>query len=260
MDNITLCQQINLPEGHSFILNMEGLILAVEHKSKEWCVHVNRHPIEAGEDRSVRLLNGQFSPVIGGKINRYINSDKTDVLEIKPTLADRAVVCRPLSPITIVPGAKVIIYLSIPMWFSMSLLGEQSILIKEIATQVLSDTWFGPSTMKGELCYASQTSARLNLDNLSVRQHRVTTPLIIENNADNDLIFERVSLPVPYLSIYRTENGQLWTQNATLTREDDGDFAKLKLGDAPVDTCLVSGPRITTHHGQLIRAFSAIFN
>jgi hypothetical protein len=253
---------IPLPKNNSFLLKSHTFTVAVEHKSKEWCIHVLRENMsdDEGNDNTFQCSVGEFSPVYCGDISRHIINDNTVTLDVKPSLADRTVVCRPKSPITIVPGASVVIYLSTPIWLTIGVIDKEYTLLKEAATQRLSDTWFGASTMQGELCYASQTIGRLDLDKLPFRGQRAITPLLIENKADNDLLFERIALPVPSLSLFTSKTGQLWTQNVGLIREDDGDFAKLKLGNPQADSTLINGPRIELGHGQLIRAFSAIFN
>mgnify|MGYP005986565375 CR=1 FL=1 len=253
---------VDIPENNSFLLESTNFTLAVEHKNKEWCVHIKRDNnanAEAPENTFTRT-QGAFSPEDFSDVSRHITSGNTHTVEIKPSLADRTVVCRPKSPITIVPGASVVMYLSTPIWLTVSVKDKTVTLLKEVATQRLSDTWFGASTREGELCYASQTIGRLDIDKLPFREQRAVTPLLIENKASNDLIFERIALPVPSLSLFTTPSGQLWTQNVTLTRENDGDFAKLKLGAPQPDSTLVNGPRVDLGHGQLIRAFSAIFS
>ena len=251
----------DIAESHTLLFGNNAFMLAVEHKPKEWCIQVHRNKtpdIEFEESEFTKHI-GEFCLLDNDAQTRHIVSQKTTRVEIKPCLADRTVVCRPISPITVAPGASVIIYLSTPIWISIGLHLNNDILLREIATQQLSDTWFGPSTREGEFCYASQTNGRLDVDKLHRRVQRAITPLKIENNADSDLHFERVALPVPTLSIYTSDMGQLWTENVSLIREDDGGFAKLKLGHPPVDSTLVSGPRVELEHGKLVRAFSAIF-
>lgn len=253
---------LQVPKDNSFLLNSATFILAVEHKAQEWCIHVKRESdVNVDEsDKDFTHLIGEFSPVYCGDVSRYIVNGSANALEIKPSLADRPVVCRPKSPITIVPGASVVIYLNTPLWLTIGVAGKKYSLLKEVATQRLSDTWFGASTREGELCYASQTVGRLDIDKLPFRVQRAITPLRIENQAKNDLIFERIALPVPSLSLFSTKSGQLWTQDVSLVREDDGDFAKLKLGSSQPDSSLINGPRVDLGHGQLVRAFSAIFS
>lgn len=262
MQNTKWWGTVNVPEKNSFLLNSASFILAVEHKAKEWCIHVKRNGdigVEKSDNDLIQSV-GEFSPVYCGEISRHIVNDSTEMLEIKPSLADRTVICRPKAPITLVPGASVVIYLSTPIWLTIALADKKYILLKEVATQRLSDTWFGASTMEGQLCYASQTVGRLELNKLPFRMQRAITPLLIENKADNDLIFERIALPVPSLSLFLNESGQLWTQDVSLIREDDGDFAQVTLGHPQTNSTLINGPRVELEHGQLIRAFSAIFS
>lgn len=152
---------VYLPENNSFLLKSNTFTIAVEHKSKEWCIHVLRENItddkDKDKDKEFEWFVSEFSPVNCGDISRHIINNNAVTLDVKPSLADRTVVCRPKSPITIVPGASVVIYLSTPLWLTIGVKHEQYTLLKEVATQRLSDTWFGASTMQGELCYASQT-------------------------------------------------------------------------------------------------------
>jgi hypothetical protein len=253
---------INIPKNSSLLFDSQTFTLAVEHKIQEWCIHLKRNKQleDDTNENAFSLSVGEFIPVDFTLMSRHIAPVETDVLDIKPSLADRTVVCRPKSPINILPGASVIIFLSTPVWLAVSVKGRQPILLKEIATQQLSDTWFGSSTLEGELCYASQTIGWLDIDQLPSSLLQVLTSLKIENKADSDLIFERIALPVTSLSLYVTDQGQLWTQNVGLIRENDGYYAKLKLGNAKANTRLISGPRVESGHGKLIHAFSAIFS
>src|SRR5439155_1571474 len=83
----------------------------------------------------------------------------------------------------------------------------------------LSDTWYGPNTREGELCYSSKTFCRTHLADLPLRPHRVLTPVSIQNNAKDPLLLEQLSLPLPYLSTYVDENGSLWTEEITVVNE-----------------------------------------
>jgi hypothetical protein len=250
---------MNLPKQRSLRLELGALSLAIEHREFEWCVHYQREPeISSNDNRFLKEI-GQFSPCYFKDVARYIVSHKTDTVEIMPALADRTVVCRPMSAINLVPGASVVLYVSTPIWLTISLQNAKTTLLQELAVQRLSDTWFGSSTRHGELCYASMTTGRMDLAALPYRIQRATTPLIIHNKADNNLLFERVALPAPLLSLYSTKSGRLWTEAVTLTREDDGDMAQLDIGKPQADTVLVNGPRQTSERGKFIRAFSAIF-
>ena len=69
---------------------------------------------------------------------------------------------------------------------------------------------------------------------------------------------------MPLFSLFATPESLLWTQTATLIREDDGDMAELKLGkDAPKEAkgaMRINKPRQHPEKGMLVRAFSSIFD
>ncbi len=251
--------EVSLDKECALQLDIGPLSVAVEHSNFEWRIHWQREKDIDTNDNRMHQAVGQFTPCNYQDTTRYIVNSSSRQIQLLPALADRPVVCRPAAPISLDAGASVVLYVSTPIYVQINLVNQKTTLLQELATQRLSDTWFGPSTCVGELCYASVTSGRLDLQKLPYRIQRATTPLHIHNRADNNLLFERVALPVPLLSLYAAENGQLWTQSVTLTREDSGDFAQLKLGEAPMESLFVNGARKNAAQGQLIRAFSAIF-
>ena len=127
-----------------------------------------------------------------------------------------------------------------------------------------SDTWFGPTTMDGELCYASQTYARLNLENLPIGPHHAITQVTIQNRAESQLLVEQLKLPVPYLALFEASDGLLWTQGITMTRSRDTDMADLQIEKGAPDYAgtlkLLSDARQTTSIKTAIYAFGTLFS
>ena len=195
--------------------------------------------------------------------SRYILQDSTGILIITPRLADRPVIIRPHMPFNLAAGEKVTLYISSPLWMALSV-GDSEKTLDEFAIQRPSDTWFGPSTLEGELCYASTTHCRLYLEELPQRAHRAITPVVINNLADTALSVERINLPAPLLQLYSSKNNQLWTPNISLVREKDGDMAALNIDKNPPkeaeDALQLSEARTSMDNGVLFRAFNAIFN
>jgi hypothetical protein len=126
-----------------------------------------------------------------------------------------------------------------------------------------SDTWFGPSTLVGEFCYASRTAGRLSLEELEFRPHRAITPIRVVNRADDPLFFEKVKLPVQYLSVYRSETQFLWTESVRLERGDAGDMAALDISHRTppqAGSAHKIGPaRLQAGRNLVVRAFSKLF-
>ena len=135
-------------------------------------------------------------------------------------------------------------------------------MLRELPSHRPSDTWFGKNTREGELCYATETRALLNLDHLPVLNRSAVTPVRICNHAPSPLLLERLKLPVPLLALYGDRRGRLWTQGVTLTRSEESDMATVDvLAGAPAEagrTVLMTPARETPEAGLWTRAFSGL--
>lgn len=210
------------------------------------------------------LVAGQPStepPPPGGDILRFGVEPGLGEIEIQPLTADRAFIFKSENPYLVPQRGEVTAFLSSPVWVRLQLTDPERHLHEE-PTFRPSDTWFGPSTLEGELCYASRTSVRYNLRNLSVKPFRAVTVVRIVNHAASVLPLARIRLPLPHLSLYAGEDGRLWTETVILDRKQDGDFAEIKLTrSAPQEagTCeKVSKPREEIGRHPLIRSFTSL--
>ncbi len=203
-------------------------------------------------------------PPDGSTVLRYSFQKSADrQIVITPMLADRAVVVRPETPLYILAGEDLTIFASTPVWMRIEA-GSPPRLLTEIPSHRPSDTWFGPDTIEGELCYAVKTAGRLRLDKLPLRLHRAVTPIHVHNRASDALYLERVQIPVQYLSLYRGENNFLWTPPVDLDRESSGDQAAVRLAHRPPTeagaSTLLSKARHEVRSNMIIRTFSSIFS
>lgn len=248
-----------VPVGQGLELLLGPLRLILGHGSDEWRINQESVAEEAASDRARikvrRSLPSEYQEryVIGGDASR---------LALTPLLADRNVVIRPRQPVFLLSGQQVTLYLSTPIWIKLEV-GQSGTLLREVPVTRLSDTWFGPSTREGEVCYAGRTQARHHIDELPRRAHRAITPLHIHNKASTPLSLEKFSLPVPMLSLYGSTDGSLWTQRLTLTREDQSDLAAVRIDPRPPDYAkgleLLARPRQDAGRSGLVRAFSLLF-
>lgn len=192
---------------------------------------------------------------------RFGVDDSVTGLELVPLTADRAFIFKSENPFIVPQGSMVTAFMSSPVWVRLQLQNPTR-LLHEMPTVRPSDTWFGPSTMEGELCYAARTSVRFHLENLPVRSYRAVTVVRIENRAATPLPLARLRLPLPQLSLYSSEEGRLWTETVSLTRKNEGDFAEIKLsGKAPrvAGKCTrVAKPREDLGRRPLIRSFTGL--
>lgn len=182
-------------------------------------------------------------------------------VRIEPLLADRAVVIRPEIPFRVLKSEAVTLYVSTPVWLRIGV-GESGPKLVELPSFRLSDTWFGPSTIVGELCYASRTTGKLRVEDVLQRPHRALTPVRLENQSSDALDLRRLRIPVQYLALYEGPT-TLWTQAVTLTREETGDDAALRIDPNPPPEADGAGrvtmARQTSEQNLVVRAFSRIF-
>ena len=238
---------------------IEPVWIAVKRNKVEWQLHIKRQEVfdylEPAIEESVNVGDDTLQ-------ERFFYKNISGKVQFSPYLADRPVVSRPAKPLSIPSMQEATIYVSTPLWVGVKI-GDEGTLIKEIPVLRPSDTWFGPNTIKGELCYSSKTSARLNLEDLPKRSYRAITPIVIRNESDDHLLVDRVNLPVPYLSLYETEEKLFWTQAVRLTREHDSDNASLEITDGPPveipSARLFSEPRKQVKEKTVISKISSFF-
>lgn len=193
---------------------------------------------------------------------RYCFSHMCDSVRLIPALPDRPVVTKPDTPLYVYPGEEVTLYLSFPLWLRVEV-GEPSRLLREVPSYRLSDTWFGPNTREGEICYASHTAGTVNLADLVRRSYRAATAIVVRNRAATPLYIERLNVNLPFLSLYADSDNMLWT-NALVLEHGAGDdgLANLQIDRrAPSEAKnaqFIVGPRQVEHRSALVRAFSSM--
>ena len=124
------------------------------------------------------------------------------------------------------------------------------------------ETWFGPSTLRGELCYLSRTHAHVNLANLEVPADRAITPVTVKNRATSSLRLERFKVPVPHFSLFEGEGNTLWTDPLIIERDDSGDLDIQLQPGAPAQATAtepLSTPRERSERLRMGRALSSLF-
>jgi len=192
---------------------------------------------------------------------RYGVEGGGESLTLTPALADRPVVSRPDRPFVVSAGASVTLFLGTPLWLRVRD-GGRDLTDEPIARP--SDTWFGPPTEEGELCYASRTFCRLLLDEVPLMPHRATTAVTIRNQTSDPLMLERLKLPVTSLGLYVAGDGRLWTESATFEWMQGTEMAAFRVepgapSRAPVAEPLAPPRMPSTSPSVVVRAFSTLF-
>jgi hypothetical protein len=248
--------------GQTSYWNIGPLSVFIRRLEKEWDVIYKR--IDAG-DNIGSWQYSQHAEIAPDDFEheRYVFASTNEKLTISPLLADRSVVIRPETPVHIPVRQETTLFVSTPIWLKIEV-HEPAVKLLEMAIMRPSDTWFGPTTMEGELCYASSTLGRVSLDDFPHLPHRSITSVNIRNNTDAAFHLERLNLPVTYLSLYCSVEQCLWTETVTIVREPDTSTASLQIGEgAPeqaTNAVLISAPRKKSESRSLISKVSALFD
>ncbi|WP_097460817.1 hypothetical protein [Mangrovitalea sediminis] len=254
-------QELALESGQTLRNDFGSLRLWITMLDREWQVRYERADNKREDVRWLQVL-GFVLPGGDVSLNRYVRNDLSPKLRMMPALPDRSVVIRPYHPLYIPAGGYCTIYVSTGAWLRLQV-GDKQTQLLELPIVVPSMTWVGKTTMDGELCYASNTFARLALEALPKRSWRVITPVRIVNRRKDALLLERFSLPSPMLPVFKSEQNWLWTPEVTVTCEKDIAEAKLAVAPhAPADAgkCeLLCHARQEPEKGGLVKAFDRIF-
>ncbi len=194
---------------------------------------------------------------------RFVFAELPAGLTIQPALADRPVVCRPVVSVSLLPFQEVTLFVCLPLWIKLGTDKEDEILL-DIPTVRVSDSWFGPNTREGVISYASQVSEQLDVKPIANNKARAAIEVRIQNQSDQMLTLDKISVPAPNLSLYADKDGQFWTPRITLVRRDDEDAIlsvdEVISGSLPEETLsLVCEAREDIGRSKITKAISALF-
>ncbi len=194
-------------------------------------------------------------------VERFAMAATDDRVTLGAALADRPVISRPEKPFHLPAGEEARVFVSTPLWLRFCV-GPEAKLLRELPIARPSDTWFGPNTLEGELCYTSRAYFVLNPENLPRLPHRAITAVRILNKADEELTVDRMRLPAPQLALFATGDGQVWTQDVTYERTE-GEDAELRIRRRPpraaADAPRIADPRERLRGNLVVRTFSSLF-
>ncbi len=252
-------QQQTVHVNSSLELQLGPLNLTVGRASQAWLVAIDREQHDSDSLSRCQLRDGlpdRFD-------ERYIESEAGAQLRFEPALASRPIVVRPYQPVFLPGHGEITFYLSTPVSVRI-VAGTSAVPLREVTSQPLSKTWFGPNTRSGELYLSDRSHALDQVETLPSRPHRAITPLSIRNATEMPLKLDRISLPVPLLSLYGAADGSLWTQQLSLVREQADDNARVTikglLPRAGESLTLLSGPRQEPGRSNpVLRVFNALF-
>lgn len=248
--------------GQTALWRVGPLTLYALRRHDEWLIGYTRDDTLPDDISSSFALTGASIPP-EADIERFVFSQTHPKIQLSPLLASRPVVTRPVSTLSIPPKEKITFYAGSPVWLKVEV-GEPGIQLKTLAVYRPSDSWFGPDTIDGELCYAARTAARLHIEEMPFRPWRAVTPLTVTNLGGKTLTLDRIKVPVHNLPLFASEEGLLWTPTVRIERKKEEASVALTLDEeAPPEvnaTVPVASPRKTpSHAGGVMKAFTSLF-
>jgi hypothetical protein len=248
-------------ENKALFWEIGPLLLGIERQKHEWRIASTS---SNDPEKSDIQIGVEESPSFAKKnleFRRFVASRTQPEVTLTPVLADRSQVSRAEIPFYISPDERTTIYVSSPVWVKIEV-GANKTALDSIPTLRLSDTWHGPNTREGELCYASRTFCRTNLDEIQTRTNRALTPVIIYNHDKYPLLIEQLSIPLPFLSVFVDPiSGALWTEEIVIKNEPHHKHVVKQGKGAPhiAPSCaLISTPRLPLKENSFINLFYSL--
>ncbi len=255
--------EMELESGQSRRWSLAGLDLAISRQPQEWHVRTQRNPLQREDEHKWALRESGELEETPLSFCRYVFRQTRSRLSLMPQLADRSVVVRPLSPLFVPAGQETIFYVSTPVWITGRVEGSTEPIV-DIPVFVPRETWFGPSQVKGMLCYATKVTGRTDLSHIPARPFRAVTAVKVRNQGNDNMPIERINIPAPYLAVHAAESGSLWTPTLSITRPSHGRQLDIRiessvLPQAGTVTRLSPARRGSDEHA-LIRVFDNFFD
>lgn len=256
--------QYEIGPGQARPWRFGALELTASWQPPEWRI-AYAHQLESTDDEVVigePAIASSRAELGTSDVLRVMATDASGKISLSPALADRPVVVRPETSVLVLPGALIQLFLSTALWLRVEV-GDPPHAVLDVPFSRPTDTWFGPSTLQGELCYAVRVNAQTRLEDLPVVSNRAVTRVLVENQTRDGFSLERLNVPAPNLSLYADATGHLWTQTMTVRLRSQATLAEIDFGDGPPDTAKephpVADPRTPLSRNILERAINALF-
>lgn len=239
----------DVPETNSIVKTIGDLTFWIMQKEKELQIAYTNKP----------LLSNSKNTIPGDAVwQRWAFKTEKPVIEIMPVFPDRSVIVKPEAAFRVAEDASVRIFVRVPVWIKIVLVGKISTTLIELPTVSLSNTWFG-TFAEGELCYWISSGARKKIEEDSERPYLAIAPLMLIDKSPEDLDVEKICLRVRHLSLYLKQD-HLWADETKIifkgmTEVSEIDFAGKPPAEAK-DSLLISGPRVPMKKAFNARSFS----
>lgn len=207
-----------------------SLLLRITRHAQEWRMEYHR-PIRQQDDEQSwgEILDPESPLPEPTHVERYMFRKTQNKFQLMPRLADHSVVIRPIEPIYIPAGQKGLLYISTPLWVVGFSEGHKESLF-DIPVIQPKETWFGPDTRTGELCYATEVNGRTELERLKPKAFRAVTPIVFHNTSHELLRLDRMNVPMVALPLFYSEStNRLWTSHIKVVHDSSDRPPRIKI-------------------------------
>ncbi len=192
---------------------------------------------------------------------RWALKSNAQSVRLLPIFPDRPLVVKPEYAFNVVMGARVKIYVGIPVWVRVQVDGRRPVVLHDVPTVVLSKTWFGSFT-DGELCYWLTTAAPRSVQREPERPYRAICPVRITNRADGDLRVEKLAMRLRRSSIF-WDQGQLWSDEMQIDYQGGKLASRIRVTGKPPEEApeaeRLTPPLETEGRGFVARTFASFW-
>jgi hypothetical protein len=219
-----------IPQKKCAVWSFPERSIWVERIESEW--HVLSLPETTGGKEARFWIEARAKKPGSSQWRHYLHRENGSVQPI-PALPDRPLVVRPDRSLTILPGQSAIFFLELPVWFRLSTIGYRPTRIFEEPLSLLTRTWFG-DPVTGELCWGLATRLHHAIDSVNPSASIAVCPLMIENDSEIDLAFEKICLHVENLSVFRGVR-HLWTNSLHAIFKGPDQATQIEIVHTPPD-------------------------
>ena len=274
-----------IPEGSCGRWEIGPFFMWIQRNAEDWTVMRQRHKDPFRDHWDVEIPTAPPCPASGkdeapaspadwaGKVphdevgasppdppQRYAALEGSGTVHITPAHADRPVVITPEQSFFLPPKRTVHLFVSLPLWLQFRDEPDGVPMIDDALFRP-SDTWHGPNTQVGQVCYASRTRAAFAP--IGRLPHRIVTPFEVRNRSEKDVKVERIKLPTPHLSVLVDEQGGLWTEAVIFEQPPGVDPPDVRIEPGTTNGSqkleVLSGPRTRMEKKFVWHAFGDLF-
>ena len=247
--------------GQTKRFQLGSLWLSLTRDLHEWRLEYHRAKRSEAHTHAWIALDDTHLLPQPTKIERFLFAETQPKLLLLPRLADRSMVVKPINPIFIPAGQQGKLFVSTPLWLT-GLPTRQADPLFDLPIIRPNDTWFGPDTLKGEICYATPVFGRTELADLPISGLWAVTPIHFRNRSSQQLQLDRMNLPVDALPLFQSlDNGQLWTSEIEVTQESHLRPPKVRIHQHMPQPAgrvrFINPPR--SNEGSFFRMFDSFF-